>query len=119
MVSEPSFSAEEEQALANVYQLHKPEQSLPQGPVCSADDRSGDRLHSRMRAVELLRCLFRISPDQAEPGRQTEDRLHHAVWSLLLPDHDFRLEECQRHLSALHAEMPPQANQQKRPHLRG
>src|SRR3954470_3212377 len=42
--------------------------ALPQGPVCFAENRSGDRLHSRMRAVELLRCLFRISPDQAKPG---------------------------------------------------
>src|SRR3954469_13216277 len=114
MVSKPSPSAEEEQAVANVYRLHKPEQSLPQEPVCSAKDRSGDRLHSRMRAVELLRCLFRLSPDQAEPGGQIEDRLHHTIRSLLLPDHDVRLEECRRHLSALHAEMPPQATRQKR-----
>src|SRR4051812_10559925 len=119
MVSKPSFSAEEEQAVANVYRLHEPEQSLPQGPVCSAEDRSGDRLHSRMRGVELPRCLFRISPDQAKPGRQTEDRLHHAIRSLLLPDHDVWLEECRRHLSALHAEVPPQATRQKCPRLRG
>src|SRR4051812_34305045 len=54
VVSKSSFGVEEEQAMANVYRLHKPEQGLPQGPVCSAEDRSGDRLHSRMRAVELL-----------------------------------------------------------------
>ena len=65
-----------------------------------------------MRAVELLRCIFGVSPDQIEPGRQTEDCLHHAVWSLLLPDYDVRLEECRHHLSALHAEVSPQATRQ-------
>ena len=71
-----------------------------------------------MRAVEFLGCLLRLPPDQAEPGRPPEDRLHHTIRSLLLPDHDIRLEKCRCHFSALHAEMSLETTRQKCPRLR-
>src|SRR3954470_2209645 len=115
----PGPRAEEEQQVAHVYRLHEPQQSLPQRSFRPAKDRSSDRLHSRMRAVEFLGCLLWIPPNKVGPGRPPEDRLHHALRSLLLPNYDIRLEKCWCHLSALHAEVSPQAARQKRPRLRG
>ena len=70
-----------------------------------------------MQVVEFLGCLLRITPDKVRSGRPPEDRLHHAIRSLVLPDYDIRLEKCRCHFSALHAEMPPQATRQKFPRL--
>src|SRR3954469_2154969 len=116
---QPGPRAEEEQQVAHVYRLHEPQQGLPQRSFRPAKDRSSDRLHSRMRAIEFLGCLLRIPPDKVGPGRPPEDRLHHAIWSLLLPDYDIRLEKCRCHFSVLHVEVPPQAARQKCPCLRG
>src|SRR3954466_1782650 len=38
MASKPGPGAEEKQAVADVYRLHKPQQSLPEGPIFSAKD---------------------------------------------------------------------------------
>lgn len=71
------------------------------------------------KLLRFFGCILRVPSDKAEPGRQAEDRLHHAIWSLLLPDHDVRLVKCRRHVSALHAEVSPQATRQKCPCLCG
>src|SRR4051812_590461 len=112
---QPGPRAEEEQQVAHVYRLHEPQQGLPQRSFCPAKDRSSDRLHSRMRAAEFFGCLLRVPPDKVGPSRPPEDRLHHAIWSLLLPDYDNRLEKSRCHFSALHAEVTPQAARQECP----
>ena len=42
--------------------------ACPKDLFVHAKDRPSDRLHSRMRAVEFLGCLFRLPPDKVEPG---------------------------------------------------
>ena len=61
----------------------------------------------------------RVPPDQAGSGRPLEDRLHHTIRRLLLHHYDVRFEECQRHLLALHAEVPPEATRLQCPRLCG
>ena len=72
----------------------------------------------KLNPADRLKTAF-IKPFGDHDVRLEEDCLHQTIRSLLLPDNDVRLEECRRHLLALHAEVPPQATRQKCPRLRG